>query len=43
MRTISGSSMRAVETAIEEIWRPVEDLLGAPQQQGEPKQRVEAA
>jgi hypothetical protein len=40
---MSGSSTRAVETPIEEIWTTVEDVLAAPQRQGEPRQRVEAA
>lgn len=43
MRTISGSSTRAVEPAIEGISTTVADVLGAPQQQGEPNQQVEAA
>jgi hypothetical protein len=41
--TISGSSTRVAETPTEEIWTTVEDVLGAPQRPGEPKQRVEAA
>jgi hypothetical protein len=40
---ISGSSTRAVEPPIEEIWTTVDDVLGAPRRQGEPEQRVEAA
>jgi hypothetical protein len=43
VRTISGSSTRAVEAAMEGILTTVAHGLGAPQQQGEPKQQVEAA
>jgi hypothetical protein len=41
--TISGSSTRAVEPPIEEIWTTVDDVLGAPRRQREPEQRELAA